>query len=165
MHMLTTARSFAIAAHGDQKYGDQPYLHHLDAVVEILAPYGTEAQIIGYLHDVVEDTPITIAEIKAIFGEFVANCVAIVSDEPGSTRQARKAQTYAKMTQVTGKETLALVVKAADRLANIQACLSAEHASLLAIYKKEHAAFSKAVYRPGICEDIWARINQLITTS
>ncbi len=47
------ARDFAIAAHGEQRYGDHPYVFHLDAVAALLAPYGVDAQTIGYLHDVV----------------------------------------------------------------------------------------------------------------
>ena len=161
--MIDKARSFAIEAHGDQKYGEKPYIHHLEAVVSILEPYGNEAKLIGYLHDVAEDTHVSIDEIKSIFGEFVANCVAILSDELGSNRKERKIKTYEKMSKVTGKETLALVVKAADRLANIEACISDDNEKLLDMYKNEHQAFTKAVYRSGICEDIWARINKAIT--
>ena len=44
LESLTRARSFAIAAHGDQTYGDEPYVFHLDAVVELLAPFGLDAR-------------------------------------------------------------------------------------------------------------------------
>jgi (p)ppGpp synthase/HD superfamily hydrolase len=66
--MLDQVRSFALAAHGSQMYGTQPYAVHLDAVVGLLSPYGTEAQIIGYLHDVVEDTAVTESDIRHHFG-------------------------------------------------------------------------------------------------
>ena len=122
--MIEKARHYAIAAHGEQKYGDKPYIHHLEAVVKILEPYGDEAKLIGYLHDVAEDTLISIKDIETEFGQFVAACVAILSDEPGANRKERKSKTYEKMLKVTGKEELALVVKAADRLANIEACIS-----------------------------------------
>jgi guanosine-3',5'-bis(diphosphate) 3'-pyrophosphohydrolase len=36
---LNRARAFAVAAHGDQMYGDQPYSFHLDMVAEILAAF------------------------------------------------------------------------------------------------------------------------------
>jgi (p)ppGpp synthase/HD superfamily hydrolase len=160
--MIEKARLFALAAHGDQKYGDKPYIHHLEAVVEILKALGDEAKIIGYLHDVAEDTPVSIDEIKSEFGDFVGECVAILSDEPGADRKERKIKTYEKMSKVTGKEELALVVKAADRLANIEACLSDGNGSLLAMYKNEHEAFSKAVYRPGLCDDLWDRMKKAI---
>ena len=162
--MIEKARDYAIAAHGEQKYGDKPYIHHLEAVVKILEPYGNGAKLIGYLHDVAEDTHISIKEIEKEFGPFVAACVAMLSDEPGANRKERKSKTYEKMSKVAGKEELALVVKAADRLANIEACISDKNMSLLSMYQNEHEAFSKAVYRQGLCDDIWKRINKSIAT-
>lgn len=160
--MTDKARTFAMAAHGAQTYGDKPYIHHLETVAGILKPYGEEAVIIGYLHDVVEDTIVSIDDIQSAFSEFVADCVAILSDEPGNNRKQRKAKTFQKMAGVTDKKTLALIVKAADRLANIEACQSDNNAGLLRMYKQEHEPFARAVYRPGLCEDIWERINRAV---
>lgn len=163
--MIDQARTFAVEAHGVQKYGDKPYIHHLESVVNILEPYGNEAKIIGYLHDVVEDTLVSNDEVRSVFGDLVADCVAIVTDEPGINRKERKKKTYRKMSQVTGEETLALIVKAADRLANVQACLSDGNAVMLGKYQEEHDSFTRAVYRAGLCEDIWERLNQALKTS
>jgi (p)ppGpp synthase/HD superfamily hydrolase len=58
--MINKAKEFAIKHHGEQKYGDRPYSFHLDQVVSYLVPYGETAQVIGYLHDVVEDTDVTL---------------------------------------------------------------------------------------------------------
>ena len=53
-------RSFAIAAHGDQRYGDQPYAVHLDRVAGLLAEHGhAEVVPVGFLHDVLEDTEVS----------------------------------------------------------------------------------------------------------
>lgn len=93
-------------AHGEQRYGDQPYVYHLDGVAGLLLPYGRTAQVIGYLHDVVEDTPVTVADIERTFGGLIAQCVALLTDEPGETRAARKAKTYAKLALVTGETEL-----------------------------------------------------------
>ena len=87
------ARTFAVAAHGDQKYGDQPYSFHLDAVAEILAPFGEQAQIAGYLHDVVEDTPVQLEAVRREFGDKISECVALVTDEKGANRKERKRRT------------------------------------------------------------------------
>jgi (p)ppGpp synthase/HD superfamily hydrolase len=149
------ARRFAIAAHGDQKYNSHPYSYHLDAVVDLLSPFGETAQVIGYLHDVIEDTSITRSEIEEDFGSFVADCVAIVTDEAASTRKERKERTHAKISKVTKEFELALIVKAADRLANLQASMTEESATWLAMYRKEHADFRAAVYRSGLCDDLW----------
>ena len=160
--MEHSARSFAIEAHGDQKYGDHPYSYHLDQVAELAAPYGKEAVAIAYLHDTAEDTPVTIAEVEEIFGSTVASCVALLTDEPGANRRERKAKTYAKLATVSGPNELALVVKTADRLANVRACFKDRKLSLWQLYRSEHPTFRKAAYRPAQCEALWAELDKLL---
>ncbi len=125
------ARNFAIERHADQCYGDRPYSFHLDQVANIASAYGDDAVIIAYLHDVVEDTDTSVEEIESLFGPLVSQCVAILTDEPGAHREERKAKTYKKMAKVSGELELALIVKAADRLANIKACVADGKVELL----------------------------------
>lgn len=160
--MIEKAKKFAVEAHGEQKYGNKPYVVHLEAVVNNLKNHGENAQIIGYLHDVVEDTEITYEEVKNSFGEFVADCVEIVTDEPGNSRKERKKKTYEKMAKVSGELELALTVKAADRLANIHACIKGGNTDLMEMYKGEHLTFQTSVYRKNLCEDIWRRIGEAL---
>ena len=141
--MMEEAREFAVRRHGDQKYGDHPYSVHLDAVARISKDYGDTAGTIAYLHDVVEDTDVTVSEIELKFGKLVADCVAILTDEPGKNRKERKSKTYAKMAAVSGETQIALIVKAADRLANMRSCVAANHQRLLSVYKKEHSVFRR----------------------
>jgi len=162
---LDQARAFAIAAHGEQKYGDHPYSYHLDAVAAIAALYGDEAAVVAYLHDTVEDTDATLAEIENQFGSKVAACVALLTDEPGANRKERKAKTYAKLGQVSGPTELALLVKVADRLANVRACVQDQRTSLREVYRSEQTAFKQAAYRPGLCEPQWAELDQLLAES
>ena len=84
--VVPRARAFAVDAHGEQRYGDQPYVVHLDAVAALLAPFGETAQAIGYLHDVVEDTPVRLQAVREAFGDLVADCVALA--RPPSIRLA-----------------------------------------------------------------------------
>lgn len=160
--MLEDARRFAIEAHGNQRYGERPYSYHLDAVAALLAPYGEQAQVIGYLHDVVEDTEVGAPEVQARFGDQVAACVSLLTDEPGADRKERKTKTYAKLAQVAGPTELALVVKAADRLANVRACIADRKRSLWELYRSEHPAFRAAAYREGICEPLWSELDTLL---
>ncbi len=163
--MLSTteqARKFAVAAHGEQKYGEHPYAHHLDAVAAIAEPYGEEATVVAYLHDTVEDTGATLTEIESRFGQSVATCVALLTDEPGINRKERKAKTYAKLAQVTGQSQLALVVKAADRLANVRACVQNQKANLWELYRSEHATFKHAACRPALCDPLWVELDALL---
>jgi (p)ppGpp synthase/HD superfamily hydrolase len=155
------ARDFAIIAHGDQKYGEHPYSVHLDEVAHIASEYGELAEVVAFLHDVVEDTETTEEEIKDTFGPLVASCVSILSDEPGETRKIRKTATYKKMALVKGKEELALLVKAADRLANMRACIRIKDQGFLDMYKSENTVFRASAYRPNLCENIWIEIDKI----
>ncbi|CAK8718709.1 MAG: bifunctional (p)ppGpp synthetase/guanosine-3',5'-bis(diphosphate) 3'-pyrophosphohydrolase [Candidatus Electrothrix sp. AX5] len=161
--MITKAREFACKYHGEQKYGEYPYVVHLDAVAEIVQQYGETAVVIAYLHDVVEDTEISFRDVKKEFGSFVADCVAVLTDESGKDRKERKEKTYSKMALICGKTEIALLVKAADRLANMRACLANKKERLLKIYKAEYPVFKEAVCRPGRCEEIWAELAELNT--
>jgi len=163
MHdQVQRAREFAVAAHGDQAYGAHPYAVHLDAVASILEPYGPIAQIVGYLHDTVEDTAVTTDQIESRFGAHVAACVAILTDEPGPDRKARKVLTYAKMAQVRGALEMALIAKVADRLANVRACVADANAVMLDKYRGEHGAFRPAVHRAGLCDPLWIELDALL---
>lgn len=155
------ARQYAIDKHGSQQYGAQPYAVHLDAVAVIASEYGEVAEVVAYLHDVVEDTDATAEELETKFGSLVADCVNILTDEPGINRKERKAKTYQKMAKVAGELELALIVKSADRLANLRACIAGDNADLLAMYRDEHALFKASVYRLGLCESIWTQIEEI----
>ncbi len=161
--MKTKAREFALKHHGEQKYGEHPYVVHLDAVAELVQQYGEPAVVIAYLHDVVEDTDVRLRDIEKEFGRLIADCVAVLTDEPGEDRKERKAKTYAKMARVCGETEIALLVKAADRLANMRACVADKKERLLRVYEVEYLVFKEAVYRPGICDEIWAELAELNT--
>lgn len=159
---VVEARAFAVTAHGDQRYGEQPYSVHLDAVAKLAAPYGEAAQVVAYLHDAVEDTQASLDDVCARFGELVAECVGLLTDAEGANRKERKAKTYARLATVTGAAELALIVKAADRLANVRACVAEQNAGLWQMYRGEHAAFRGAAYRAGQCEPIWVELDGLL---
>ena len=161
---VAEARQFAIAAHGDQTYGSEPYSVHLDAVAAIVSPYGEDAQVCAYLHDVVEDTDIPIDRIRREFGDQIAKYVSLLTDEPGVNRKERKARTNAKLKAVPTELNSALIVKAADRLANLQASVRSADQSKLQMYHKEHSAFADAVYRAGLCDALWQEMDRILAS-
>jgi len=160
--MLEEARAFAVAAHHTQLYGARPYVYHLDQVAMLLLPFGRTAQVIGYLHDVVEDTDVQLADIEIQFGDFIAQCVGLLTDPLGNSRAERKAKSYSKLSQVVGRTELALVVKTADRLANVRACIADENQRLLSVYRAEHFDFKNAVHRQDLCENFWEELDRLL---
>src|SRR5208337_5544088 len=78
--LVTKAIAFAARAHAGQldKCG-VPYILHPLAVMDAVKNHGRLTQIIAVLHDVVEDTPVTLDEIRTEFGDEVADGVASVS--------------------------------------------------------------------------------------
>ena len=82
--MLDKAIQFATEAHGNQvrKYHGTPYISHPLAVAEIVktVPHTEEMLVAAVLHDVVEDTPVTIEQITEQFGEKVSELVFFLTD-------------------------------------------------------------------------------------
>lgn len=96
----TRARVFATAAHAAvgqlRKYTNEPYIVHPAEVVEILKtrPHDPEMVAAAWLHDVVEDTGVTIEVIRAEFGSKVSDLVGWLTDvsrPDHGNRAARKA--------------------------------------------------------------------------
>lgn len=81
--------AYAEFHHRGQKYGDQDYFGaHILKVVQSLKSSGASllAIQVGYLHDVVEDTEVTIDEICGVFGLDVADAVDAITKRPEETR-------------------------------------------------------------------------------
>lgn len=165
------AREYAVKAHGGQKYGEKPYVYHLDAVAtlaHITLPDDEDVVVVAYLHDVPEDTPITLLDLMQAFGRVNAEAVGYVTDEPGKNRRERKAATHAKLAKVdewSESGAMALLVKLCDRVVNVRECVVGGNAGLLDMYRKEQEAFHKAVSRKdwhASHEVLWAELEELL---
>ena len=98
--MEPRAKAFATAAHAAvkqrRKYTGAPYIVHPAAVVEIVrsVPHTPEMIAAAWLHDVVEDTGVTLDDIKSEFGPAVAELVFWLTDKSkpeDGNRAVRKA--------------------------------------------------------------------------
>jgi guanosine-3',5'-bis(diphosphate) 3'-pyrophosphohydrolase len=161
-NQLKAARDFALEKHGLQKDGDQSYIDHLDKVVKILEPYADETKVIAYLQGLIENTDTTLDEITAKFGSHIANCVVLLTDMTGKNKQETQLLTYKRMKAIDDQRIVALIVKAADRLANLQACLKLKKREKMQMYKEEHRLFKKSIFRGSLCDDIWIQIQNII---
>ena len=75
------ARTLAVVAHfGQTDKADRPYMEHVQRVADSVAP-GCRA--IAYLHDVVEDTPVTLEAIREAFGNQIARDVDALTRRKG----------------------------------------------------------------------------------
>ena len=151
------ARMVSIQAHGLQTYdGVFPYKKHLDDVVDVLKRFGFSGKYIiaGYLHDIIEDTALSYNKVKKHFGLDVAEMVYCVTDELGRNRAEKKRKTLPK----TASNPDAIIVKLADRIANI------EHGGKIDMYAKEYTEFRDYLYgnTPDIAEDMWIHLEKLL---
>lgn len=84
LNAVERALLFAAKAHAGQvrKYTGEPYVFHCVEVASIVAtvPHTSEMLCAALLHDTVEDTPTTLADIAAEFGDEVAALVEMVTD-------------------------------------------------------------------------------------
>ncbi len=122
--LLERAYLTAEKHHGTQmrKSGD-PYITHPLAVTTILADIGmTEPTLVAaLLHDTVEDTPYTLDELRADFGDEVARLVdGVTKLEKVKYGDAAQAETIRKMIVAMARDIRVLVIKLADRLHNMR---------------------------------------------
>lgn len=120
------ARALAKKAHAGQirKYSHTSYAEHPIRVSRLLQKAGASDAVVaaGALHDVVEDTPLTVGDVRAQFGDEVAGLVGEVTDRytktdyPDLNRRSRKKLEFERHAQATigGK-----LIKLADRLDNL----------------------------------------------
>lgn len=124
MQMLHEATLFATRKHKGQarKGTGAPYVTHPVAVSIIVAAYKRskrleELLVAAVLHDVMEDTPTTFAELARRFSPFVAALVLELTNDPIAIAALGKLEYQTR--KMIGMSSYALVIKLADRLHNI----------------------------------------------
>lgn len=123
---LNRAYVFSMKAHGNQmRASGDPYFSHPVEVAGLLSEKKLDAAsiITGLLHDTVEDTEVTVAEIQDKFGEEIGQLVDGVTKlsqlELQSDRH-KQAENFRKLVLAMSKDIRVLIVKLADRLHNMQ---------------------------------------------
>jgi guanosine-3',5'-bis(diphosphate) 3'-pyrophosphohydrolase len=119
------AVAFAAAHHGDQRRPTgAPYLEHLLEALEVLVrgAHVTDPDILcaAVLHDVVEDTPCTLGEVSAKFGQRVAELVGWVTIPDPAPEQDKSRVKEAYLQGLRDAPHDAILVKLADRASNVQ---------------------------------------------
>lgn len=125
------ALAFAARAHeGQTRKGaaGEPYVNHVIEVAEILLAHGAprEAVLAAYLHDTVEDTAVTPAELVAEFGDAIARIVAEATDDKSLPKEIRKALqiSHALECSLPAKQ-----LKLADKISNLRAIMESPPAA------------------------------------
>ena len=124
--LIKKAYYIAYQAHdGQKRKSGEDYIIHPVEVAIILANYGmdTETIVAGLLHDVVEDTDVTIEEIRKNFNNEVAklvNGVTKISKIACVTKEDKKTENIRKMIVAMAEDIRVIIIKLADRLHNIR---------------------------------------------
>jgi (p)ppGpp synthase/HD superfamily hydrolase len=114
------AIAFLIDAYEDVRTAPGKGLPHAQAVADVLrdAGYDQRVQLVGLLHDVVEDTPRSIQDVRDGFGETIATMVeALTEDDSIHNYADRKRELRA---QVSGAGTTVMAIALADKIASLQ---------------------------------------------
>jgi (p)ppGpp synthase/HD superfamily hydrolase len=120
--LLARAYDFARRAHGSQRrHGDgSPFIGHPVTVAQLLDDSGQPEEVVAaaLLHDVVENSGVSEAEVEERFGGEVARLVAALSEDPRIDDYERRKVALRK--QVEGAGSRAAAIYAADKLANLR---------------------------------------------
>lgn len=122
---LRAAFEFAREAHSPQKRkSGEPYIIHPVNVARIVAEeleLGADPVIAAFLHDVVEDTPYTIDDIRERFGDEVAFLVGVVTKEKKDIYvHSKQVDNFRQILASMQYDVRALLIKLADRLHNMR---------------------------------------------
>ncbi|TSA52681.1 MAG: bifunctional (p)ppGpp synthetase/guanosine-3',5'-bis(diphosphate) 3'-pyrophosphohydrolase [Actinobacteria bacterium] len=128
---ITAAYEMARAAHQHQsRMSGEGYISHPIAVARIVAEIGLDdvSLVAALLHDAVEDTEITLADVESTFGSEVSGIVDGLTKLERlqfDSREAQQAATMRKMLVAIAKDMRVLIIKLADRLHNMRTIASA----------------------------------------
>lgn len=125
MKMVRAAYNFAAVAHKDQKRRTgEPYIIHPIAVARIVAEemgLGANPVMAAFLHDVIEDCPYTIDDIRERFGDDVAFLVGVVTKQKKAKYdKSKQVDNFRQILSSVQFDVRAILVKLADRLHNMR---------------------------------------------
>ena len=147
---------FAAESHGEQmRYSGDPYVVHTVSVAAILAgmEIDKETIIASLLHDVLEDTSVTAAELTEKFGQGVFTLVDGVTKLgklPFKTFEDYQAENLRKMFVVMAKDIRVVLIKLADRLHNMRTISSHKREKQLSITRETLDIYAPLAHRLGI---------------
>jgi GTP diphosphokinase / guanosine-3',5'-bis(diphosphate) 3'-diphosphatase len=168
--LIARAWHFAAERHAKQKRkgsGEEPYVNHLAEVAELVAyaTDGEDANLVAaaVLHDAIEDTKTSRAELETLFNEDVAGLVAEVTDDKGLPKQRRKTLQVEK---AASKSKRARILKLADKTSNLRSLAKSPPADWSEKRRKEYLVWANQVVDEmrGTNEWLEARFDEAAAT-
>jgi GTP pyrophosphokinase len=159
--LIETAFDVARRAHAEQvRKSGEPYLAHPLGVAQIVAELGLDDITIAgaLLHDSVEDTTLTVAELEEVFGSEIAGIVDGVTKLDRlhfDSKEAQQAASLRKMLVAMARDIRVLLIKLADRLHNMRTISALPEAKQQRIAKETIDIYAPLAHRLGIADVKW----------
>jgi len=159
LQLIRKAFDVALEAHKDmRRKSGEPYIYHPLAVAEIVTSeigLGAKSIVCALLHDVVEDTHITLDDIRSMFGDKVATIVDGLTKISGvfdhtSATSSMQAENFRKMLLTLSSDVRVILIKIADRLHNMRTLDSMARDKQLKIASETLYLYAPLAHRLGL---------------
>ncbi len=156
--LIKRAYQYADDKHaGILRKSGEPYIHHLIEVAFILASLqgGPHTIAAGFLHDVVEDTDVTVDDLKKAFNEDIASLVESLTNIQRLKLSHRKPEDFAaedhrKIFLGMARDIRVIIIKLADRLHNMRTLQSLSPTRQKVLSKESLEVFAPIAHRLGM---------------
>jgi len=154
--LIRKAFELAVEAHKDmRRKTGEPYIYHPIAVAQICAEeigLGTTSIVCALLHDTVEDTEITLADIEGMFGERVMKIIDGLTKISGVFDQTSslQAENFRKMLLTLSDDIRVILIKLADRLHNMRTLDSMARDKQIKIASETLYLYAPLAHRLGL---------------
>ena len=160
-HLIQKAFNFSMEAHKDQlRRSGEPYFEHCFQVAKILTELKMDYTTVagGLLHDVVEDTGITLEEVEDEFGKEIAQLVdgvTKISELKFNSVEEQQAENFRKMILSMTKDIRVILIKFADRLHNMRTLEYLPEKKQRRIALETRDVYAPLAHRLGIAKIKW----------
>src|SRR6476620_133287 len=161
--LLVRAYRFSEEAHrGQVRNSGDPYITHCVDVAKILADLQLDSVTVasGLIHDVVEDTKVTVADVEREFGKDIAAIVdgltKIAKLPTGGSQEERQVESYRKLLLSIAKDARVIIVKLADRLHNMRTLEWLPPEQRRRIAQETRDLYAPLAHRFGMAKLRWA---------
>ena len=154
--LIRQAFELSVDAHKNmRRKSGEPYIYHPIAVAQIAAEeigLGTTSIVCALLHDVVEDTELSLEDIEREFGKKVANIIDGLTKIAGVFDQTSsiQAENFRKMLLTLADDVRVILIKLADRLHNMRTLESMPRDKQLKISSETAYLYAPLAHRLGL---------------